>query len=83
MTTPDLLRSIRVALETHRDGAAFRAEVKRLLDEHDTPPMFPEMTHEQYRAKRAEIEARGREPIEDTAARLFKNPPEKGSFGFD
>lgn len=82
MTTPDLLRSIRVALETHRDGAAFRAEVKRLIDEHDTPPMFPE--DPKGRTVRGPFVINRQDfPLRDDAPRLFPDPPEKGAFGFD
>lgn len=41
MTNPAaLIRSIRIALENIRDGDSFRAEVRRLIAEHDTPSLF-------------------------------------------
>jgi hypothetical protein len=42
MTQPEALRAIRLALEQHKDGAEFRAAVKAILRELDTPSMFPE-----------------------------------------
>jgi hypothetical protein len=42
MTQPEALRAIRLALEQHKDGADFRAAVKAILRELDTPSMFPE-----------------------------------------
>ena len=42
MTSTEALRAIRIALEQHKDGADFRAAVKAILRELDTPSMFPE-----------------------------------------
>lgn len=66
MTDPAaLLRSIRIALENTRDGDAFRAEVKRLIAEHDTPSLFD------FAAQNARAQARAVIDDRDEVQRLI------------